>query len=86
MIIFSIILILDINRDENNLNNYTGYYIFSFVLISIGIINFFLNQKNFINTMTVIISIILFLYLIEASNIIFDLNQKIIQAKRKIRL
>lgn len=81
MIIFSIILILDINRDENNLNNYTGYYIFSFVLIGIGVINFFLNQKNFKNTMTVIISIFFTLYLIEALNLFFNLNQKITQAK-----
>jgi len=81
LIIFSIILILDINRNENNLNNYTGYYIFSFVLIGIGVINFFLNQKNFKNTMTVIISIFFSLYLIEASNLFFNLKTKIIQAK-----
>lgn len=81
LIIFLIVLILDINRDENNLNNYTGYYIFSFILIIIGVINFFLSQKNFKNIMTIVISIFLSLYLIEASSIIFDLNKKITQIK-----
>ena len=82
VILFSIIFILDINRDENNLNNYVGYYIFSFVLIGIGVINFFLNEKNSKNTMTVIISIFFSLYLIEALNLFFNLSPKITQAKQ----